>query len=192
MMYNAAIRLFEPPSGTGSTVKISPEAGALVNFTTSLLRSLLRPWRKRLRSREAMLSVIATLSALLVCVPAFSQSGVGTISRHGFRPDGRRHRRAPTVTVVFDASRGISRPYVTDSAGQYVALNLTPSTYTVRANQRLSDNRARQRARASRRKHPRGSDPDAWRATQTVTVTSEAPAVDTQPTPHWAARSPMR
>ena len=36
------------------------------------------------------------------------------------------------VTVI-DVERGVSRPLVTDSAGQYTAPSLTPGQYTVRA-----------------------------------------------------------
>src|SRR5205814_9677434 len=37
-----------------------------------------------------------------------------------------------TVTVI-DVARGVTRSLVTDGAGQYVALNVTPGTYTIRA-----------------------------------------------------------
>src|ERR1700679_1609020 len=97
-----------------------------MNFTASL-----REWQRRARGSRALTAVAATLGVLLLCVPAFSQSGAGTIQGTVFDQTGAAIAGA-TVTVV-DSARGISRPFTADGAGQYVALDLTPGAYTVRA-----------------------------------------------------------
>src|SRR5665213_4625548 len=72
-----------------------------------------------------------TLACFLVCLPVFSQSGQGTIQGAVLDQSGGAVVGA-TVTVT-DVARGVTHTLVTDSAGEYVANNLTPSTYTVRA-----------------------------------------------------------
>ena len=75
--------------------------------------------------------VVAAIAALLICYPVLSQGNQGTIQGGVFDQSGGAIAGA-TVTIV-DASRGVSRPLTTDSAGAYVGTNLTPGTYTVRA-----------------------------------------------------------
>ena len=96
-----------------------------MKFTTLFLAR-----QKFVGSRGAMLALTAALCTLLLCVPAFSQSGAGTIQGTVFDQTGAAIAGA-TVTVI-DAARGISRPFTADSAGAYVALDLTPGSYTVR------------------------------------------------------------
>ncbi len=133
---------------------------------------------ERVDSRGAMLALTAALCALLLCVPAFPQSGVGTIQGAVFDQTGGAIAGA-TVTVI-DTARGISRPYVTDSAGQYVALNLIPGSYTVRGESKGFQTVEHANVIVEVGKNIRVDltlQPGAQ--TQTVTVTSEAPAVDT-------------
>ncbi len=74
------------------------------------------------------------LSLLMVCSPCFSQVTNGRISGSVTDQSGGAIVAA-TVTVT-DVARGVSRPLVTDSAGEYVASPLTPGTYTVRAEEK--------------------------------------------------------
>jgi hypothetical protein len=144
-----------------------------MNFTTLLVAR-----QKFVGSRGAMLALTATLCALLLCVPAFSQSGVGTIQGTVFDQTGAAIAGA-TVTVI-DTARGISRPFTADSAGAYVALNLLPGTYTVRAEfkgfQILEHANVTVEVGVSVRVDLT-LQPGAQ--TQTVTVTSEAPSINT-------------
>lgn len=118
------------------------------------------------------------LVAFLVCVPAFSQSGVGTIQGSVFDQTGAAITGA-SVTVI-DVARGISRPFTSDSAGAYVALNLLPGTYTVRAEAKGFQTVEHANVVVQVGVNSRVDltlMPGAQ--TQTVTVTSEAPSVDT-------------
>ena len=115
---------------------------------------------------------------LLICFPAFPQSGVGTIQGSVFDQTGAAITGA-SVTVI-DVARGISRPYTSDSAGAYVALNLLPGTYTVRAEAKGFQTVEHANVVVQVGVNSRVDltlQPGAQ--TQTVTVTSEAPAVDT-------------
>ncbi len=84
-----------------------------------------------------------------------------------------------TVTVT-DVARGISRALTTDGAGQYIANDLTPGTFTVRAEakgfQALEHSNVLvevgQTVRVDLVVQP-------GEQTQTVTVTGEVPAIDT-------------
>src|SRR5579864_156293 len=73
----------------------------------------------------------AFLAVLLLSLPLFSQTSQGTVEGGVFDQSGGAIVGA-TVTVI-DVSRGVTRALTTDGAGQYVATNLTPGTYTVRA-----------------------------------------------------------
>ena len=68
---------------------------------------------------------------IVLCLPVFSQTSQGTLAGGVFDQSGGAIVGA-TVTVI-DVSRGVKRALTTDAAGQYVATNLTPGTYTVRA-----------------------------------------------------------
>ena len=82
--------------------------------------------------------------------------------------------------TVIDVARGVTRTLTTDSAGQYVANNLTPGTYTVRAE-----------AKGFRTVEHSGVLVEVGQnirvdlvvqpgeQTQTITVTGEVPAIDT-------------
>jgi len=70
------------------------------------------------------------LALCLVCLPLFSQTGQGNIQGGVFDQSGGAVAGA-TVTVT-DVARGVARTLVADDAGQYVATNLNPGTYSVR------------------------------------------------------------
>ncbi|HXU19506.1 MAG TPA: TonB-dependent receptor [Verrucomicrobiae bacterium] len=70
------------------------------------------------------------LGVLLLCIPAFSQLNLGSISGTVTDTSGAVITGA-TVTVT-DVERGVSRTLTTDTAGQYSAPSLTPGSYSVR------------------------------------------------------------
>lgn len=149
-----------------------------MNFTTLSLSLLSLARKKFAGSRGAMLVLTAALCALLLCVPAFSQSGAGTIQGTVFDQTGAAIAGA-TVTVI-DTARGITRPITADSAGAYVALDLTPGSYTVRGAFKGFQTVEHANVVVEVGTNVRVDltlQPGAQ--TQTVTVTSEAPSVDT-------------
>ena len=70
------------------------------------------------------------VSVLLLCLPASAQLNLGRIMGNIADQSGGVIAGA-TVTVV-DAARGVTRTLTSDSAGEYSAPSLVPSTYTVR------------------------------------------------------------
>ena len=80
--------------------------------------------------RKVFQALAAILGVLLLSLPLASQGNQGTIQGTVFDQSGGAIAGA-TVTVV-DTARGISRSLTTDSAGAYVAVNLTPGAYVVR------------------------------------------------------------
>src|SRR5579872_868503 len=86
-------------------------------------------------SKFSLRKIIQTLTPvmgvlLVFSVPLFSQGTQGTIQGTVFDQSGGAIANA-TVTIV-DVARGISRVLTTNSAGEYVSLNVTPGTYLVR------------------------------------------------------------
>src|SRR5215472_11446334 len=71
------------------------------------------------------------LSLLFACMPGFAQSYTGRILGTITDKSGAAISGA-TVTIT-DVARGTTRTLTTDEAGAYVAPNLVPGTYTVRA-----------------------------------------------------------
>ncbi len=74
--------------------------------------------------------IVAGIFVLLLCESSFAQGNLGRIAgtitdQSGGAVEG------STITVT-DVQRGIARTLVTDQAGEYVAPNLQPGTYTVR------------------------------------------------------------
>ena len=128
--------------------------------------------------RKVFQALAAILGVLLLSLPLASQGNQGTIQGTVFDQSGGAIAGA-TVTVV-DTARGISRSLTTDSAGAYVAVNLIPGAYVVRGEakgfQALEHSNVAvevgQNIRVDLTLQPGAQ-------TQTVTVTSEAPAIDT-------------
>jgi hypothetical protein len=81
------------------------------------------------------LSKLATLAAfcllLLVAGPANPQGNTGRIS--GVVADQSGGSIANAAVIITDVARGVSQTLTTDSDGAYVAINLLPGTYTIRA-----------------------------------------------------------
>jgi hypothetical protein len=127
---------------------------------------------------NAIQVLFATLGVLVLCVPAFSQGNAGRILGSVFDQSGGTIAGA-TVTVI-DTERGITRTLTTDDAGEYNAPNLTPSTYTVRAEAKGFKKLERQNVvlevgkevRIDLTVQPGGQE-------QTVTVTEAVPLVET-------------
>src|SRR6202162_2050140 len=71
------------------------------------------------------------LAILLLCTPAFSQGNTGRIL--GTVTDQSGGVVAGATVTVIDTQRGINRTLTSDDAGEYNAPNLTPGSYTVRA-----------------------------------------------------------
>src|SRR5579862_3321506 len=71
------------------------------------------------------------LASFLFCLPLFSQTSQGTIQ--GAVLDQSGGAIAGAMVTVTDVARGIARNLVADGAGQYVAVDVNPGTYTVRA-----------------------------------------------------------
>jgi Carboxypeptidase regulatory-like domain/TonB dependent receptor len=82
-------------------------------------------------AKKLMQVLAATMALLCVCVPAFSQASQGTIQGGVFDKTG--GAVAGASVSVIDVARGLTRSLTTDSAGEYVANDLNPGTYTVRA-----------------------------------------------------------
>ena len=120
----------------------------------------------------------ATVAFLLVCLPLLSQSTQGTIQ--GAVTDQTGGVLVGATVSVIDVARGVTRALTTDSAGVYVATNLTPGTYTVRAEAkgfRTVEHtgvlvEVGQNIRVDLVAQP-------GEQTQTITVTGEVPAVNT-------------
>jgi protocatechuate 3,4-dioxygenase beta subunit len=119
----------------------------------------------------------ATTALFLVCLPLFSQTNQGAIQ--GAVLDQSGGAVAGAAVTVIDVARGATRALTTDGAGQYVATNLNPGTYTVSAE-----------AKGFRRIEHSGVLVEVGQEirvdlvvqpgeqTQTVTVTGEVPAIN--------------
>ena len=115
---------------------------------------------------------------LLLCLPAFSQANLGRILGTITDQTGGAMSGA-TVTVV-DVERGVKRTLTTDESGEYNAPNLTPGTYTVRAEAKGFRNFERTGILLETGSELRvdfSLQPGVQ--TQTITVTSEMPMVET-------------
>ena len=129
-------------------------------------------------SRFLLLAGVLLGGLVVTGVPLFSQASQGNIQGAVFDQTGGVIPGA-TVTVI-DVARGISRPLTTDNAGQYNAVNVTPGTYTVRAEAkgfRVTEHsgvlvEVGQNIRVDLTLQP-------GEQTQTVTVTGELPSIDT-------------
>lgn len=118
------------------------------------------------------------LGVLLLSLPAFSQGSNGTIQGNVVDQTG--GAVANAAVTVTDVARGVTRTLTTDSAGAYIATNLIPGEYTVKAAAMGFQTIEHANVQVQVGVNTRVDftlQPGAQ--TQTVTVTSEAPAVDT-------------
>jgi hypothetical protein len=140
-----------------------------------------RPWAPAFvcaRVRCVLYMAAETIAVLLICVPLFSQTNQGRIQGGVFDQTGGAIAGA-TVTVT-DVARGVAQTLTADSAGQYAASSLVPSTYTVRA-----EAKGFKVVEHTNVLVQVGEDIrvdltlQAGEQTQTVTVTAEIPQVET-------------
>ena len=82
-------------------------------------------------TRAAERSLGATILVLLVCLPLFAQGNLGRIL--GTVTDASGAVIAGATVTVADSQRGVSRTLTTDQAGEYLAPDLAPGTYSVKA-----------------------------------------------------------
>ena len=87
---------------------------------------------------------------------------------------------AGAAVTVIDVARGVTRALTTDSAGEYVATNLTPGTYTVRAEAKGFRTVEHSGVLVEVGQNIRvGLAVQPGEQTQTITVTGEIPSIDT-------------
>lgn len=130
------------------------------------------------KTRKTLQVLVASLALLSISLPAFSQANQGTIQGSVFDQTGGAIAGA-TVTIT-DVARGVSRTLTSDTAGLYVAPNLTPGMYSVKGEAKGFQTLQRsnvvletgQTVRIDLTLQPGAQE-------QTVTVTSEAPQIDT-------------
>jgi hypothetical protein len=125
------------------------------------------------------LRVLAACASLfLVSLPLFSQGSAGRIL--GSVADQSGGVVAGATVTVLDVQRGISRTLTTDEAGEYVAPDLLPGSYTVRASAKGFKTVERTGLRLEVRQDIRVDLVlEPGEQAQTVTVTEEAPLVET-------------
>jgi carboxypeptidase family protein/TonB-dependent receptor-like protein len=122
--------------------------------------------------------VITAFLLAVLPLPIFSQGVQGTIQGGVFDQSGGAIPGA-TVTVT-DVARGVSKLLTADSAGQYVAVDLTPGTYTVRGEAKGFQVVEHTNVLVEVGRNIRVDlvlQPGTQ--TQTLTVTAEVPSVDT-------------
>jgi hypothetical protein len=126
-----------------------------------------------------VLGVVCAL--LLASVAAYSQGSSGRIL--GVVTDQSGGNVAGATVTITDVARGVSQTLTTDSDGAYIALNLSPSTYTVRAEYKGFKTFERKNILLEVGKDVRiDAVLQAGSATETITITEEVPMVDTTST----------
>ncbi len=118
------------------------------------------------------------LALCVICVPLFSQTTQGTIQGTVFDQSG--GAIAGAMVTVVDVARGVTRTLTADSAGEYAATNLTPGTFTVRAESKGFQAEEHSGVLVQVGENIRVDlTLSPGEQTQTVTVTGEVPSVNT-------------
>jgi hypothetical protein len=128
------------------------------------------------------LRVLAVIClALLLSIAAYPQGSTGRIL--GVVTDQSSGNVAGATVTITDVARGVSQTLTTDSDGAYVALNLLPGTYTVRAEFKGFKAFERKNILLEVGKDVR-IDPvlQTGSTSETITITEEVPMVDTTST----------
>ena len=137
---------------------------------------ILRAKYARFRTTASLLG--AALAVLLFCPPSFSQVNSGRVL--GAITDQTGGVIAGATVTITDVARGISRPLMTDSAGEFNAPNLIPGTYTVRAEAKGFKATERQNVLVDVGQEVRiDLSLQPGEQTQTVTVTEAPPMINT-------------
>lgn len=131
------------------------------------------------RNGSSLARVLGLVLALcLICAPLFSQTTQGTIQGTVFDQSG--GAIAGAMVTVVDVARGVSRTLTADSAGEYAATNLTPGTYTVRAEAKGFSTQEHSGVLVQVGENIRVDlTLSPGEQTQTVTVTGEVPSINT-------------
>ncbi len=82
-------------------------------------------------ARKLWQILTVAIAVFLISLPLLSQTSQGTIQGRIIDQSG--GTIAGAMVTVTDVARGVTRTITSDSAGQYIAADLTPGTYTVRA-----------------------------------------------------------
>jgi len=136
--------------------------------------------KKSVRHSSSRLFAVAALSlaTLVFAFPTFPQGVQGTIQGAVFDQSG--GAIAGAMVTVTDVARGVSKLLTADTAGEYVAVDLTPGTYTVRGEAKGFQAVEHTNVTVEVGRNIRVDlvlQPGTQ--TQTITVTAEVPAVDT-------------
>ena len=133
-------------------------------------------------SLDKLLRVLAVVcAALLASVAAHPQGSSGRIL--GVVTDQSGGNVAGASVTITDVARGVSQTLTTDSDGAYVALNLLPGTYTVRAEFKGFKIFERKNILVEVGKDARiDAVLQPGSTTETITITEEVPMVDTTST----------
>jgi hypothetical protein len=126
--------------------------------------------------------VLVMICALLFAsVAAYPQGSSGRIL--GVVTDQSGGNVAGATVTITDVARGVSQTLTTDSDGAYIALNLSPSTYTVRAEYKGFKIFERKNILVEVGKDVRiDAVLQPGSTTETITITEEVPMVDTTST----------
>jgi hypothetical protein len=126
--------------------------------------------------------ILALISAvLLLSLPAYPQGNTGRILGAVTDQSGT-YISGATVTIT-DVQRGVAQTMKTDSDGAYIAINLLPGTYTVRAEVKGFKVFERKNILLEVGKDVRvDAVLQPGSATETITITEEVPMVDTTST----------
>ncbi|HEY6945067.1 MAG TPA: TonB-dependent receptor [Candidatus Acidoferrum sp.] len=131
-------------------------------------------------SRLALILVLL-FAVILANGPAYPQGSTGRIL--GVVTDQSGGFVANARVTITDVARGVSQNLTTDSDGAYVAINLLPGTYTVRAEYKGFKTFERKNILLEVGKDVRiDAVLQPGTATETITITEEVPMVDTTST----------
>src|SRR5882724_4845078 len=132
-----------------------------------------------LRKSFGLLALISAV--LLLSLPAYPQGNTGRIL--GAVSDQSATYIAGATVIITDVQRGVSQTLKTDSDGAYIAINLLPGTYTVRAEVKGFKVFERKNILLEVGKDVRvDAVLQPGSATETITITEEVPMVDTTST----------
>src|SRR6202047_1888459 len=139
---------------------------------------------KRFRSIDALIGVRPLFVLLALLAGGFQMYGQGSNGEIlGAVTDQSGGNVFGATVTITDVARGIPRTLTTDQAGEYVASDLTPGTYTVRVESKGFKGFERQNILLEVGKEVRvDAVLQTGSATETVTVTEDVPMVDTTTT----------
>src|SRR6202521_266622 len=139
---------------------------------------------KRFRSINALIGVRPLFALLALLASGFQSYGQGSNGEIlGAVTDQSGGNVIGATVTVTDVARGIPRNLTTDQAGEYVASDLTPGTYTVRVEAKGFKVFERQNILLEVGKEVRiDAVLQTGSASETITVTEEVPMLDTTST----------